>query len=197
VLPIQSGETVLISTEEYIGLPKNKTVAGIIESKVSIVSKGLSHVSTTLDPDWEGHLLIAVTNHQPHAIELRRGDPFCTVMFLLCQSPATDACHAGPGRKDIVEDLLSYFLEQSKLAEKTAQKRAEEEAKKAKRSLLERIPTSSIQFLVISFFALLGFLFFGISEGFSAMVAAGVGIAAIVIPDVLDAIRSRTEKNVP
>src|SRR5690349_14237203 len=52
---IHPGETVLIATEEYIGLPGNKTIGGLIESKVSQVSKGLSHVSTTLDTDWEGH----------------------------------------------------------------------------------------------------------------------------------------------
>lgn len=35
-LIIQPNETVLVITEEYLGLPKNKAIGGLIESKVSI-----------------------------------------------------------------------------------------------------------------------------------------------------------------
>src|SRR5689334_23031209 len=37
-LTIAPGETVLILTEEYLGLPKNKSIGGLIHSKVSLVS---------------------------------------------------------------------------------------------------------------------------------------------------------------
>jgi len=57
------GDTVLIRTLENISMPKDKSISAIILSKVSKVSKGLSHISTTIDADWSGYLLIAINNH--------------------------------------------------------------------------------------------------------------------------------------
>jgi deoxycytidine triphosphate deaminase len=117
---IRSGETVLISTEEYLGFPRDGSLAGLIESKVSMVSLGLSHVSTTLDPDWEGHLLIAITNHQPYQIELSRGQPFCTAMFLKCMTPTDSPSNKEPGRKQITEGLLVKWLQEANTREQKA-----------------------------------------------------------------------------
>jgi deoxycytidine triphosphate deaminase len=121
-------ETLLIMTEEYIGLPKNKSLGGLIESKVSMVSKGLSHVSTTVDPDYEGHLLVAVTNQQSYPITLRRLQTFCTVVFLKANNAATKPCGRPPGRHDIIEELLDRWLGEAREAEREARE-AEERAK--------------------------------------------------------------------
>jgi len=80
-IQISHGDTVLITTQEEIGMPKNRSVSALIMSKVSKVSKGLSHISTTIDPDWNGHLLIALNNYSRSTIELAVGEAFCTAVF--------------------------------------------------------------------------------------------------------------------
>lgn len=170
-LVIQPGETVLVITQEYIGLPKNKTIGGIIQSKVSIVSLGLSHVSTTLDNDWEGHLLIAITNHQPYPVTLRKGQPFCTAMFFLSKNPATRSCGKPPGRRDITEERLDYWLKEARQAETTL----------AKRILPALVPLS-----IVVLFSVVGLWIFGPTEGFAGSVAFGAAVATVV-----QAIRSK------
>ena len=56
------GDTALALTSESIWVSKN--LAGTFHSKVSYVSKGLGHISTTLDPGWKGQLLISINS--PH-----------------------------------------------------------------------------------------------------------------------------------
>lgn len=53
-------DTVLILTREYIKL--SGRLAGAFYSRVQMVSQGLGHISTTLDPGWDGMLLFAVNN---------------------------------------------------------------------------------------------------------------------------------------
>lgn len=94
--------TTNIRTLEWIAMPQNKTCCGLICSKVSKVAKGLSHISTTIDPDWAGQLSISVHNHTDRKIDLKVGEPFCTAVFLRNESPATRSCGFGSGRADIL-----------------------------------------------------------------------------------------------
>ena len=57
---INPNDTVLILTREAIYV-SNK-IAGTFHSKVKIVSQGFGHISTTLDPKWQGPLLISLNN---------------------------------------------------------------------------------------------------------------------------------------
>lgn len=57
---IEPHDTVLIITRESIWV--SESIAGTFHSKVKMVSKGFGHVSTTLDPFWEGPLLISINN---------------------------------------------------------------------------------------------------------------------------------------
>lgn len=57
---IPPNDTVLFFSREYIEV--DNTLAGTFHSKVSCVSKGLGHISTTLDPTWKGQLLLSVSN---------------------------------------------------------------------------------------------------------------------------------------
>jgi len=166
-LVIQPNETVLVITEEYLGLPKNKTIGGIIESKVSVVSLGLSHVSTTLDNDWEGHLLVAITNHQAYPVTLRRGQPFCTVLFFMSRSPATRSCGKPPGRRDITEGRLDHWLG---------------EARQAQTGLPRRILPALIPLAIILLVSAVGLWIFGPTEGFAGSVALGAALAAGLYP---------------
>jgi hypothetical protein len=159
-LKIQPGESVLITTDEYIGLPRNRSIAGQIKSKVSLVSQGLSHISTTIDNDWERHLLISLTNLQSYPITLTKGDAICTAMFFESRTPATRGGGKPPGRLDIVEKRLDDWLNEAK--------------KNSKASWRLIIPVA-----IIALFSVGGYLLFGSSEGFSAVVATGVALAMI------------------
>jgi deoxycytidine triphosphate deaminase len=85
---IKPGDTVLITTLEDIGMPQNRKISAFITSKVSKVSKGLSHISTNIDPDWKGHLLIALHNPSRNIVSLDHGEAFCTVNFIENKSAA-------------------------------------------------------------------------------------------------------------
>ena len=88
-LTIKSNEIVAIRTYENICMPKNKNISGIVVSKVSMVEKGLNHISTSIDPDWEGCFIVTISNNSNRKISLKYKQPFCTAMFLKNQSSAT------------------------------------------------------------------------------------------------------------
>jgi deoxycytidine triphosphate deaminase len=154
------GDTVLISTLETIGMPKTKKLSGLVNSMVSMVSKGISHISTTIDPDWDGPLIIAVTNHSKNIIELAKGTPFCTVVFLENKSSSEKPSGKTSGRSDI-------YLKS--LANKSAEASAKEQKSKKK---IQRFGISISIFLPI-IFLYLGYEFFGNGPGIIAMGAMG------------------------
>ncbi len=115
ILPPNS--TTLITTLEYIQMPRNRLYAGLIESKVSKVCQGLSHISTTIDPDWHGNLLIAVHNHSSEKIELKHEERFCTIVFVKNETvPTKTSKHVG-GRGDIMNREFSAISNEEKVRE--------------------------------------------------------------------------------
>lgn len=91
-LVILPDEMVAIETEELIGMPQNKKYSGILVSKVTVSEKGLSHISTSLDPDYQGKLIITLSNVSRRKITLGRNQPFCTMILFGNKSPATGDC---------------------------------------------------------------------------------------------------------
>lgn len=53
-------DTVLIVSNEYLIVPAN--IAGYVSSRVSKLVDGFGHISTTIDPNWRGAVLIALSN---------------------------------------------------------------------------------------------------------------------------------------
>jgi deoxycytidine triphosphate deaminase len=164
---IKPGDTVLITTLEDIGMPQDRTISAFITSKVSKVSKGLSHISTNIDPDWKGPLLIALHNPSRNTVSLSYGEAFCTINFIENKSPATMDCGKEPGRSDI---LLKQFLKDVKEARKKAEATFN---KKHKRSLIYKAT-------VIVLFSFVGYLLLGLTPGFPAMVALGVALSNFI-----------------
>lgn len=158
-LEIRPGSTALISTLENIEMPKSRMVSGLIESKVTKVSKGLSHISTTVDPDWKGKLLIAVHNHSSEKFVLTYGDTFCTIVFIKNESPSTRECKKIENRIDV---FLNKFDEDTKKSER-------------KRALKIYIPPA-----IILGSAAIGYIVFGNQIGFSAMAVIGIAISQYV-----------------
>ena len=158
-ITLRPGTTALISTLEWIRMPSDKTVTALIESKVSQVSRGLSHISTTVDADWRGELLIAVHNHAIQNVTLQYGNAFCTMVFFRNSSPATRDCDKQPGRLDI---FLNQFSERSAKAQR-------------RKNYQDLIPPALVVGAAIG-----GYLAFGNNPGFIATVAVGVGISQFV-----------------
>ena len=116
-ISISHNEVVAIETEEYIGMPQNKKYSGILVSKVSIAEKGLSHVSTSLDPDYKGKLVVTLTNHSNRKVTLERNQPFCTVIFLKNEEPALKDCEKDPDKH------ITFLVEDWKLPPKQIRKK--------------------------------------------------------------------------
>jgi deoxycytidine triphosphate deaminase len=93
-------ETVCIYTEESIWV--SRRIGGTYHSKVSQVSKGLGHISTTLDPQWLGLSLIAINNPTSHPIEIPVGSTFVSLMLSYLETPSTKGKNENaPSRPDI------------------------------------------------------------------------------------------------
>lgn len=117
-LRIDGKSIALIGTLEHIEL--SGALAGTIHSKVSIVSRGLSHISTTIDPGWKGQFLIQIHNHlkSPQILEL--GETFCTLVFYILKTPTDKPHNKPPFRVDIskhIDSLMSERLAQAKTTE--------------------------------------------------------------------------------
>lgn len=102
---IEPGESVLILTKEFVWV--SRSIGGTFHSKVSLVSKGFSHISTTLDPNWSGPLLIATCNRSAKCLTLVAGQAFVTLMLHKTISPATKPHGKPPARRDILLQLLT------------------------------------------------------------------------------------------
>lgn len=117
---IEPRDTALVLSREYLQLPAN--VCGNVFSRVSTVSSGLGHISTTIDPLWKGALLIAISNPSSEPIRLVIKDgtskniPLATVTLQYLNSPVNPgvvySTHL-PARVDILEKYL-YSVEESK-----------------------------------------------------------------------------------
>ncbi|WP_138419825.1 dCTP deaminase domain-containing protein [Aquibacillus sediminis] len=100
---IDTGETVVSENKKKITLPANGTVSiftneaiwvsrsigGTYHPRVSLVAKGLSNISTTLDPQWYGLSLVTLSNTTNKKIEIRVGQAFVSVMLYYLKTKAT------------------------------------------------------------------------------------------------------------
>ena len=174
VVTIRPGDTVLITTEESVDMPQSFTLSAFITSKVSKVSMGLSHISTNVDPDWRGNLLIAMHNPSVATLTLKRGETFCTINFIQNLSPSTKSSEKPPGRTDL---LLEAFVKN--LREVKAERQIEELASE-RRKRIWNLSVLALQFLVIIVASLTGYHIFGNKPGFIASTALGVGAATLL-----------------
>jgi deoxycytidine triphosphate deaminase len=117
---LDGGDTALALTRESIWV--SGSIAGTFHSKVRFVAEGFSHVSTTLDPGWQGQLLITVHNpskNKKRVVIGKRPAPdkedeikeieymsFITLcLYKLC-TPATCSSDNTYARLDTIEKVL-------------------------------------------------------------------------------------------
>ena len=156
---IPSHDTGLIETEESIFVTKK--ISGSYHSKVKLVSKGLGHIGTTLDPEWVGPSLIAMHNHTDSDIEIKVGDSFVSIMFYYLNSKAIVNNNNRPGRPELLNNISVTTYEDEwldeewrsdpkKLKEKMSQSEAYKELEHLRKSKLEFIINPvSVHILVI------------------------------------------------
>lgn len=68
---VRAKDTVLIVSNEYLLVPT--TMAGYVSSRVSKVGEGFGHISTTIDPNWSGAALIAISNPSNQMLKIYVG----------------------------------------------------------------------------------------------------------------------------
>jgi len=120
VYELPAENTILILTKESLWV--SKRLGGSFHSKVSLVSQGLSSISTTLDPNWFGPLLIAVHNYNKYSFPLKDGQSFVTLQFEKVSTPTTTKPGKPSHRLDIIKGLLTRQLpktEEKKLEDNT------------------------------------------------------------------------------
>lgn len=91
-IEIPPGKTALIETEESIYV-SNK-ICGTYHSRVSLVNKGLSQVSTTLDPCYFGTSVIALhNNNEDKPVIIQKGEGIVSIIFYECYwRSSEDSC---------------------------------------------------------------------------------------------------------
>ena len=107
---VNSHDTILISTQEYLEV--GAAIMGTFHSKVKIASAGFGHISTTLDPNWKGPLLIALNNPSSKKMRLViRKDgkpvPFVSLVFYRLAQPAKRMHDNPPNRTDILGEYAA------------------------------------------------------------------------------------------
>lgn len=110
---VEKNDTVLVRTRETIIVPAK--LAGAFYSKVKVVSLGFGHVSTTLDPHWEGQLLISLNNPTNRKLKFSIEknvygktiyNSFVTVQFMTLRVPTSKHSDNLAGRLDIFDATL-------------------------------------------------------------------------------------------
>lgn len=110
---VERNDTVLVRTRETLIVPAK--LAGAFYSKVKVVSQGFGHVSTTLDPHWEGQLLISLNNPTDRKLKFSIEknvygktiyNSFVTVQFMTLRTSTPKHSDNLSGRLDIFEETL-------------------------------------------------------------------------------------------
>lgn len=111
---LRSHETVLVLTRETIWV--SKFIGGTFHSKVSLVTKGLGHVSTTLDPGWNGQLLVPLNNPTRERIKIviahdennaKVFETFLTMVLFRAQEASLNTRSDNKaGRIELLEEIL-------------------------------------------------------------------------------------------
>lgn len=110
---IDKNDTVLVRTRESVAV--SSALSGAFYSKVKVVSEGFGHVSTTLDPNWEGQLLISLNNPTNRKLKFsiekkvygkRVYNSFVTLEFTGLDSLPLERADNPPGRLDILDSSI-------------------------------------------------------------------------------------------
>jgi len=177
-LRIEPYDTVVVETYESIRLSKN--ISGTLHATATLtLRRGLSHISTTVDPGWTGKLLISLHNNLDTAVELNFKDIFCTICLYQLQSKARKDVGRPPNRKDVWDELLDRARAEKDRLEEVKRKEKEEQARRKKFLAVSRVSI----FLIILFSGWISSKYIEPSQ--AAIIMAALTAAVVLLPDVL------------
>lgn len=110
IIEIPPGETALIETNESIYVSNN--ISGTYHSRVSLCSKGLGHIGTTLDPCYFGTSVIALHNNNNKSVKIKPNESIVSIMFYDMKSGANKLHDNYPFRKDLFDLNIESFYEE-------------------------------------------------------------------------------------
>lgn len=168
-------DTVLIETEEVIYVSDN--LSGVYHSKVRLVSKGIGHISTTLDPKYIGTSLIALPNTTDESIELKIGETMVTLTLEYLETSATKMHNNSSGQLQILNgyenfDEIDVFLDQDwcknadELLKKMKTSKDYETIEKKKRSTEQQTLKYKMKYVKAYALVVFGIVLFLVAECF-------------------------------
>lgn len=109
---VRPKDSVLIISNEFISLPDN--ISGYVSSRVSNVARGFGHICTTIDPGWNGAILVALSNptNSPIRIEVGTDDKSSRPLASLTFHYLSRKIEISPEHKSMRLDILrknAYF----------------------------------------------------------------------------------------
>jgi deoxycytidine triphosphate deaminase len=144
---IPANSTIQILTRESLWV--SGRIGGTFHSKVSLVSRGMSHISTTLDPGWYGPLLITLRNNMATPQRLKTTDAFVTLIFFKVNSPTTTKHNKPESRRDILVSQLNNQTEryinkiQQVLGDPKIRESFEHQVQQANKPMLKKVIASA------------------------------------------------------
>ena len=103
-IKIPAHDTALIMTEVVIHVTSK--LGGLYHSKVTLVSNGMGHVGTTLDPEWYGKSLIAIHNLSKSDYIIDVGETFVSLTLYYLNSEEKECPPNNfTGRCDVLDKL--------------------------------------------------------------------------------------------
>ena len=172
-ITIDPGDTVLLSVRERI--QTSKKIAGTIHSKVSLVSRGFSHVSTTVDPGWKGELTVLISNVRDIPLTLKFEQPFCTLVLHKTFSPATKEAPESRALPTFYQSLL-------KLEEKLSWRRRTRNVMKKKPITLIGSLLVGYGIVLIPFYLFLSFSKFEMGDAtIGAIFGSGMALSLAIL----------------
>lgn len=112
--PVQSyhlmpGEFLLCSSLERFKLPHD--LVGKVHDKSTLARRGLALQNTVLEPGWEGHITLELSNHSAKSIRILVGMPIAQVLFELLDAP-TDTPYVGKYQNQADAPVHAIYNEQ-------------------------------------------------------------------------------------
>lgn len=176
---LEPGDTVVIETYESVQV--SKKFSGTVHSMATqVLRRGLSHISTTVDPGWKGKLLISVHNYRDTSVKLQFKDKFCTICFYKTESESKKDVGRSPGRTDIWDELLDIANQEKDNFEKE---------KKLKE--LKHLAILIFTFIVIIVLGILGHFIFGVA--LNTAIISSLTAASVLIPEILKTFTSENK----
>lgn len=177
-LKIEPNDTVVIETYESVRLSKD--ISGTLHAMATLtLRRGLSHISTTVDPGWAGKLLVSLHNNLSIPVELNYKDPFCTICLYQVQSAALKEVGRSPNRKDIWDELIDKAREVKDRQEKKKKREDEEQNRQKIRFLIWRV----FIFLLVLGVGVTGSLWLEPQQ--ATFLIATLTAAVVLLPDIL------------